>query len=706
MAVKQYFQNSQANESISKFKLLSAYGGPGSIVHTSYGSIIVSSIEEWGFLKKILDIQKEAVDTGKKDKEIKGYVIEQAKLERNGYIGLSNDSRLLNSLKERKKLSELKYLVLIPDVEVQGFSNKIKSDGNILAINSSFMPKIFADGSHHYKTYKEWYKDWLKADRKQGEQEFDCASRFFPPKYKSIKGHDRNLIQDNIVLICEHGHISDFPWSKFLRWRKDTPGAINSEQPVDLFASLPCCGTDDASSAKIKITSSTANASGFDGKWLKCENCGKQTSLKGLMSVKIKCPGHKPWEAKTSNNEELKSYSGSSSSRNKLPPPERCASPKPMKVALTTGNNLYYSRMLSSIYMPDELFKDKRVIKLKKLEKDLDELDKSSPNWSIDIMNLVGQIKSLKEELEIQPKSEETTELQKDIIYRFEEFRALSKKTQDEINVDRVNEHLKVKDVTENIEGNLLSKYFSRILRIDNMKITSAQLDFSRVVPVDSDADGIISKNIFRSKADSVQVYPVVENYGEGIFFAFNHELIDLFAQKIDVINNFGDKLKKVAEEKNPFSEGAIKYGLENNWQLYLIHSFSHLIMRELEFKCGYPTASLSERIYVSNELNYRMYGCMIYTAEGAEGSMGGLIAQTRPENLIKLITNALERARICNSDPLCWESDGQGLFELNFASCFSCSLVSETSCEHRNIYLDRRILVDENYGFFKEVLK
>ena len=71
MAEKQYFENTQANESISKFKLLSAYGGPGSIVHTSYGSIIISCIEEWGFLKKILDIQKEAVDTRKKDKEIK-----------------------------------------------------------------------------------------------------------------------------------------------------------------------------------------------------------------------------------------------------------------------------------------------------------------------------------------------------------------------------------------------------------------------------------------------------------------------------------------------------------------------------------------------------------------------------------------------------------------------------------------------------------
>lgn len=139
------------------------------------------------------------------------------------------------------------------------------------------------------------------------------------------------------------------------------------------------------------------------------------------------------------------------------------------------------------------------------------------------------------------------------------------------------------------------------------------------------------------------------------------------------------------------------------NWQLYLVHTFTHLIMRELEFRCGYPTASLSERVYVSNDKEHRMYGCMIYTTEGGEGSMGGVIAQTRPKNLNNLIRSALKRATICNSDPLCWESEGQGLFDLNFSSCFSCSLVIETSCEFRNIYLDRKILMDSEKGFFKK---
>lgn len=562
---------------------------------------------------------------------------------------------------------------------------------------------MFFDKSKNYMSYKEWYQEWIKTDRKTGEEIYKCTDRFFPPKYKSKEGFYNILTQDNIVLICDHGHISDFPWSKYLRWRTESPMEINSERPVELFKSQPCCGSEDKSTSKIKITSSTANASGFDGKWLKCENCGKQTSLKGLMSVKIKCPGHKPWEAITTNNGELKYHSGNSNSRNQMPPLENCSSTKSMKVALTTGNNLYYSRMLSSIYMPDELFLDEKTLKLNGLEREL-ELAMDDKNFE-EAMRVNSIMISLKEEIQNSHLGDEIQDSEKDVLYRFEEYKALALKDEDEINVDKVNEHLKVKNVTSNITGSALEKYFSRILRIDNMKITSAQLDFSRVVPVDLDADNISSKSIFRAKPDSVQVYPVVENYGEGIFFSFNEELINEFSNS-QGIESLNENLYELNQKSDTFSEGAIKYGLENNWQLYLVHTFAHLIMRELEFKCGYPTASLSERIYVSNDEKHKMYGCMIYTAEGAEGSMGGLIAQTRPNNLMNLILSALKRATICNSDPLCWESDGQGLFDLNFASCFSCSLVSETSCEHRNIYLDRRILVDENNGFFKGLVK
>ena len=101
MATKDLYTNDQANESVSKYKLLSAYGGPGSIVHTQYGSIIISCIEEWGFLNKIIEIKNEADNDPdlNTDEKVVNYVFKQARLKKNGSIGISNDIRLLESLK-------------------------------------------------------------------------------------------------------------------------------------------------------------------------------------------------------------------------------------------------------------------------------------------------------------------------------------------------------------------------------------------------------------------------------------------------------------------------------------------------------------------------------------------------------------------------------------------------------------------------------
>ena len=706
MAKKEMNHNNKANESLSKYKLLSAYGGPGSIMHTQYGSIIISCIDEWGFVKKVNEIHKEASESKAATQSAEDYVKKQAKLSNNGNIDISNDTRLLEALMDRKGLSGLKYLANVPTINLKTQSNKI--DGKTeLAIPSSYMPKVFKK-NNQYKSYNEWYDLWKK-DR-DGEDDF--CNEFHPPKYvvdKKDKWY-KNLTQDNIVLICEHGHISDFPWSKFLRWRIDSPKEIYNEEAIDVFSEdqEPCCDKPD-----IRIKSNAGNASGFDGKYIKCNSCDRGKSLGGIMGVKIKCPGHKPWEAKTGPENY---YSGNPGSRIPNPSYEKCTLtkknkknqivPKPMTVALTTGNNIYYSNTMQSIYLHDELFENDIKIKIKELEAILDE--ENAKTRKERNRKLIDEIENELEELDNKDENskEENNEdlsiAEKEVKYRFEEFTAFHREVE---LINKNEKDLKVADVTENLEDNL-TKYFTKILRVDQMKITTAQLDFSRVVPADSDAENSNPKNIFRGKPSEVITYPVVECFGEGIFFSFNEEEIESFfnsnPDRKDFILN---KLVELDNTKNQFSENAINKGNAMNWPLYLVHSFSHLIMRELEFRAGYPTASLSERLYVSNEENYKMYGCLIYTAEGSEGSMGGLIAQTRKLNLNQLLNNAINRATICNSDPLCWSAEGQGLFDLNFSSCFSCSLVSETSCEHSNLYLDRQILVDNENGFFKDVI-
>jgi hypothetical protein len=660
-------ENNKANEEISKFKLLSGYGGPGSLIHTEYGSTLVSCIEEWGFIQKIQEFIEQAGTLKKNEME---YVVEQATL---ASIKLSDDNRLLLELQQRKELNNLRYLVLMPDIELDDFFKIIKRREKIqLAVNSTFMPKGFFNQFNNYKVYSAWYRKWRAGGRD--------AADFFPPK-----DGDYVLKQDNIALVCENGHLSDFPWSEYLRYKVENPNAVRREVP--LLGAPKCCHAPD-----IRIIDTSATASGFDTKWLSCKNegcpSGSGTSLKGIMSLKIICAGHKPWEVATGN---ASGYFGDSTVRRQDPLSERCNSTH-MRVVLTTANNIYYSRVLSSIFMPNELFMSDARLQIISLHSDLEAA--KAQNAFERCIEISQQIKTLESE-DTAASSDEMSEMARDLMYRFTEFHALTTKSDEQINVS---DDLVVRNVTANLNQELLP-FFNRILRIDNLKVTSAQLDFSRIDPVDSLADIVRARNIFRSKPDNVQVYPVVENFGEGILFSFDRSKLDQFTVDASRFRNLFNL------PRSKFASIAVRLAEMKDWQLYLVHTFSHLIMRELEFRCGYPTASLSERLYVSNEPDTRMYGCMIYTSEGAEGSMGGLIAQTRQGNLNDLIHNALRRAEICNSDPLCWGSEGQGLFELNLASCFFCSLVSETSCEQRNIYLDRRILVDPDFGFFKDVL-
>ena len=61
-----------------------------------------------------------------------------------------------------------------------------------------------------------------------------------------------------------------------------------------------------------------------------------------------------------------------------------------------------------------------------------------------------------------------------------------------------------------------------------------------------------------------------------------------------------------------------------------------------------------------------------------------------------------MERTKEFSSDPVCYHAEEQGVGGLNIAACYSCALLPETSCEELNCFLDRRLLVDNDYGFLK----
>ena len=122
--------------------------------------------------------------------------------------------------------------------------------------------------------------------------------------------------------------------------------------------------------------------------------------------------------------------------------------------------------------------------------------------------------------------------------------------------------------------------------------------------------------------------------------------------------------------------------------------------MAEIALDCGYPLSSLKERVYAlpggSPEEPDR-FGIMIYTAStGAQGTLGGLtdIASRLP----LYARRVSDRQRLCSNDPICADHNPALIGDersLLGAACHACLLVPETSCEARNNFLDRALLVE-----------
>lgn len=113
------------------------------------------------------------------------------------------------------------------------------------------------------------------------------------------------------------------------------------------------------------------------------------------------------------------------------------------------------------------------------------------------------------------------------------------------------------------------------------------------------------------------------------------------------------------------------------------LHTLSHLLLMEVSIRCGYPSASLREKLFTSPNA----MGILIYTTSGDEsGTLGGLARLGKSNHLQDIMVNVEKRARWCSADPLC----GHGAQNGGRAACHRCVLISETSCERQNRDLDR----------------
>jgi hypothetical protein len=192
--------------------------------------------------------------------------------------------------------------------------------------------------------------------------------------------------------------------------------------------------------------------------------------------------------------------------------------------------------------------------------------------------------------------------------------------------------------------------------------------------------------------AAELEWLPAVEQRGEGVFLRFDADALDAWAARPAVAARL-DLLERGWERWRAGQPQGDRLRFPGR-AYYALHAVSHALMNEIALDCGYPATALKERLYALVDGQTRRFGLLLYTASaGAQGTLGGLVAVL--PRLGAILERALDRLALCSNDPLCAEHDPDAHADeraLSGAACHSCLLVAETSCEARNLHLDRAL--------------
>jgi hypothetical protein len=235
-------------------------------------------------------------------------------------------------------------------------------------------------------------------------------------------------------------------------------------------------------------------------------------------------------------------------------------------------------------------------------------------------------------------------------------------------------------------------KNIERVVLVHRLREVIAQVGFTRFEAISPDIDGELEMGVRRASLtrDDPQWLPAIENRGEGIFLQFNKQAVEKWLARGDVAKRGGvlEHGHRIWAEEHKASKRAFP-GLP----YILMHSLSHLMVTAVSLECGYPASSIRERIFAIPDVGY---GILLFTATSdAEGTLGGLVQVGR--RIHEHIRNALELGELCSNDPVCAQHDPANPNERRFlhgAACHGCLLISETSCEQHNEFLDRALVV------------
>ena len=541
--------------------------------------------------------------------------------------------------------------------------------------------------THSYKAVK--FPRWGVCSRCSSLSKFDpfsskdhkCKNANVPDRMRgqpacgSLGNRAGKIEPVRFVAFCPKGHIQDLPYIKIM------------SQKCSDRCDLELSGTHSSSRPSLYLFDD-GRGHGFNSLRMYCAICKNTTSLKGISNPDDREKKLDKYGAKLYKCDGCKLWTGEDK--------EECD--EILDVTPRSSSRLYMPIQLTSIYIPEyeeemhEIFyddmylnwieEDTPIIKIESALEILDEKTKKGLS-NQEIINLIQNERNRQKEINLKL---DGASGDADISFLKKEFDTL---TQESVNEDKfVSKKEKMNEYSEKINETI-----NGLHSVSLLSSTTALLGFHRKA-------GGNALSEFNAARESADFLPAFEVKGEGIFIDFGFEKISSWKEKNPNLSKKIKQLKKNAEQdyfmhkESCFDPGYI-----------LIHTFSHMLMRQLEIECGYSLTELKERIYFDND--EKMAGLLIYTASAdSQGSLGGLVRTIKPNFFEKLFANAIENSYICFNDPICIESKGQGHSGLCLAACHACSMVPDLACETlpKNVFLDRNMLIgnDENaLGYF-----
>ena len=235
-----------------------------------------------------------------------------------------------------------------------------------------------------------------------------------------------------------------------------------------------------------------------------------------------------------------------------------------------------------------------------------------------------------------------------------------------------------------------LSVGVEAVVQLHRLREVLALIGFTRLEAAMRDIHGEYDTDVERAEIalEPSWYYPAIENRGEGVFVQLRSDAVDQWQHAPEVRRRLDElRLGHAAWVENRKVKMAFPGG-----PYVLLHTLAHLLIQSLAMRCGYPASSLRERIYAENG----RYGLLVYTGTpDAEGTLGGLVQQAR--HIEDHLAEALRMGQLCSNDPICAQhapAESMRNAYLHGAACHGCTLIAETSCEMRNDYLDRALVV------------